>query len=444
MRVLHVPFGYYPSPQGGTEVYVTNLAKALQARGVTSIVAAPGDRNETYEWAGLSVHRFGKLPDAALASLYGEGDAVDAAEFGRILDRVLPDLVHFHALTPGASVLAMREVKVRRIPLIFTYHTPTVSCVRGTMMKWGRIPCDGTMDPRACSACALQAKGLPKIFSLALAALPARLLAWFGQKLGAGRLATAAQMPALVKKRHAVTRSAFEMSDHVVAVCDWVREVLKTNGVPANKLVQCRQGLPDAMPDVYAGEAIARPRLGLYSHENPLRLVFLGRLDQTKGIHVVVDAVRTHTALPVTLDVVGIAQGSAGERYRAQLQRLAAGDRRIKFCNAVESSAVVGRMRQYDLVVIPSQCLETGPLVVLEAFAAGRPVIGSRLGGISELVRDGVDGVLVPATQVAAWADAIGGLVASPDRLRALREGVRPPRRMALVAQEMFETYQHA
>lgn len=444
MRALHVPFGYYPSPHGGTEVYVAALGAKLQGHGVTSVIAAPGECNETYEWAGMTVHRFGTSPETELASLYGEGDVIAAAEFGRILDRVRPDLVHFHALTAGASVLAMREVKSRRIPLIFTYHTPTVSCVRGTMMKWGRIPCDGLMDARRCSACALHANGLPKIVSLAVAALPARPLAWFGRMLGAGRLATAAQMPALVNKRHAATRSAFEISDHVVAVCDWVHEVLRTNGVPAIKVILCRQGLPDAVPVLNSGKVSARPRLGNYSLENPLRLVFLGRLDQTKGIHVVVEALRMQAGLPVTLDVFGIAQGSGGERYREQLLGLAAGDRRIKFHNAVESSAVVARMRQYDLVVIPSQLLETGPLVVLEAFAAGTPVIGSRLGGISELVRDGVDGVLVAATDVAAWANAIGVLAASPDRLHTLRAGVQPPRQMTLVAQEMMAVYQHA
>jgi len=444
MRVLHVPFGFYPSPQGGTEVYVAALANALQALGVTSLIAAPGERNETYEWAGLSVHRFGTSPDAALAGLYGEGDPTAAAEFGRILDRVRPDLVHFHALTAGASVLAMREVKTRRIPLIFTYHTPTVSCVRGTMMKWGRIPCDGLMDARLCGACALHAKGMPKIVSLAMASMPTKPMVGIGRILGSGRLATAAQIPALVSMRHAATRTAFEISDHVVAVCGWVRDALRANGVPAEKVALNRQGFLGEISALDPDEVSDAASPACFSSTEPLRMAYFGRLDPTKGVHVVVEAVRMQAGLPVTLDVFGISQGAGGERYREQLACLAAGDSRIKFHDAVGSGAVVELMCQYDLIVIPSLCLETGPLVVLEAFAAGTPVIGSRLGGIAELVHGGVDGVLVDAADVGAWANAIGVLAASPSRLHALRAGVKPPRQMAVVAQEMMKVYQNA
>ena len=57
-------------------------------------------------------------------------------------------------------------------------------------------------------------------------------------------------------------------------------------------------------------------------------------------------------------------------------------------------------LSRIDVLAVPSQWLETGPLVVLEAFAAGTPVIGSDLGGIRELVSDGRDGLLVPHDDV--------------------------------------------
>ena len=78
----------------------------------------------------------------------------------------------------------------------------------------------------------------------------------------------------------------------------------------------------------------------------------------------------------------------------------------------VDSRSVTQAMRGCDLVAIPSQLLETGPLVVYEAFAAGVPVIGSRLGGIAELVTDGIDGLLVEADDPDAWSAAISSLAA--------------------------------
>jgi len=80
--------------------------------------------------------------------------------------------------------------------------------------------------------------------------------------------------------------------------------------------------------------------------------------------------------------------------------------------------------------------------VVLEAFAAGVPVLGSRLGGIAELVREDVDGILVEPASVAAWTAALQALAADPERCMRLRGGIRPPRTMTTVAAEMAALYQ--
>ena len=72
---------------------------------------------------------------------------------------------------------------------------------------------------------------------------------------------------------------------------------------------------------------------------------------------------------------------------------------------------VVERLSVYDVVAVPSQGLETGPLVVLEAFAAGVPVLGSAIGGIADKVNDGVDGFLVrPFDSETEWASALEAL----------------------------------
>jgi glycosyltransferase involved in cell wall biosynthesis len=99
-------------------------------------------------------------------------------------------------------------------------------------------------------------------------------------------------------------------------------------------------------------------------------------------------------------------------------------------------------MRGCDLVIVPSRCLETGPLVVLEAFAAGTPVLGAQRGGIAELVGNGVNGVLIPPEDPGAWAAAIAALADDRQRIAQLRAGIHPPRTMADVAHDMAEVYQ--
>ena len=106
------------------------------------------------------------------------------------------------------------------------------------------------------------------------------------------------------------------------------------------------------------------------------------------------------------------------------------------------SRGAVGEvMAQYDFVVVPSRWLETGPLVVYEAFASGTPVLGSRLGGIAELVTDGVDGILANADDPGNWAIALAELAGDLTRVDRLRAGIRPPRTMTDVATEMAQHY---
>jgi glycosyltransferase involved in cell wall biosynthesis len=99
------------------------------------------------------------------------------------------------------------------------------------------------------------------------------------------------------------------------------------------------------------------------------------------------------------------------------------------------------RLQEYDLLAVPSQLLETGPIVVLEAFAAGIPVAGSNLGGIAELVEHGVNGLLVDPASPESWAEALRRLSQDRDLLATLRSGIRPPRTMRDAAAELMAVY---
>lgn len=454
LTVLQIPFTYHPDPMGGTEVYAEALADRLKAHDIQSVVVAPGEANAATECRGLRVRRYALGAQVTdLGELFGEGDVTAAANFERVLDEERPDLVHLHAQTRGVSLRCLRAARRRRIPVVYTYHTPTATCQRGTLLRWGTEICEGVMQARDCTACALHGKGLPRPGAALLAALPEAVSALPGRAGLRGGLWTAVRMRELVALRQRCARAFLAEADHVVAVCEWVRAVLLRNGVPPDKITLSRQGLCQEDTKAERGKLKAEGseqkldvsafnvQPSAFREAKVFRVAFLGRLDPTKGVDVLVRAVRAAADLRIAVDIFGVAQGAAGGRYAEQLRAMAADDARITFQAPVPASEVVARLRDYDLLAVPSQWLETGPLVVLEAFAAGVPVLGSRLGGIAELVREDVDGILVEPASVAAWTAALRTLATEPDRLACLRTGIRPPRTMTTVAAEMAALY---
>ncbi len=433
MRVIQVPFCFYFDPVGGTEVYVEALSRHLQQKGVEVQIAAPAKMSQSYLYHQLPVHRYAVTDSIKnLREFYGEGDRQASWEFSKILDKEKPDLIHLHAFTRGVSLRLVQAAKQRDIPVVFTYHTPTVSCQRGTLLKWGSQICEGKVELRSCAKCSLQGLGLSRSSAELVGNLPPQIGKWLGELNLQGGVWTALRMTELIKIRQATLKALLSEVDHIVAVCNWVKDVLLINEVPPNKISVIRQGLCHQQPEPVNHSK--RPANGI------LRLAFMGRLDPTKGIHILIEALKAMPQLPINLDIYGISQ--PGSSYLQKLQILAEQDPRIKFKPAVAPEKVIPTLKDYDLLAVPSQWLETGPMVVLEAFAAGVPVIGSNLGGVAELVEHGGNGILVDSSSVDSWSQALQRLNQNKELIGRLRAGIDFPLGMKEVASQILSIYQ--
>lgn len=399
-------------------------------------VAAPAsDERETqYCWNDIPVYRYPISLKPSRAELRGQVTPRYFERFADWLHGYAPDVVHFHSHTRGVGVEHARLAHSLGARVIHTIHVPGVTCARGTMLRWGTTPCDGEMKPERCAACILRARHIP---------LPlARLLAKTPQ--GVSRRADASSFPITslftyreyVEARTGRVREYLALADKIVVVSQWLYEAFQRNGVPASKLVLCRHGVSD--------ELIAAGKIARESRQSSatLRVGYIGRFDPIKGVDVLVRAVKQlPRAVPLKLVLYGRAQTSAHHAYLDKLKALAVGDARIQFGGEVTSANWSEVMRGLDLLAVPSLCLETGPLVVLEAFAAGLPVVGSRLGGIAELVTDGVNGLLVAAGYTAAWTHALQTLACRVGRVELLAQNVPPVRRANTVLDQMMSLY---
>jgi D-inositol-3-phosphate glycosyltransferase len=217
-----------------------------------------------------------------------------------------------------------------------------------------------------------------------------------------------------------------------------VDRVVAANAVEREQLVRQYNADPGRIATIPCGvdtdlfrpgdPAEARRRLGLDG--GPV-VLYVGRLEPIKGLDTLFDAVASLRAagLPVTVQVVG---GDADEqspsgheghlRWRIRELGLTAS---VRFRGPQPQSTLRDYYVAADATVLPSY-YESFGMVALEAMACGSPVVGSRVGGLTTTVRDGVTGYLVPEGDAAALAQRLADLTADPDaRERLGREGVR-------------------
>jgi glycosyltransferase involved in cell wall biosynthesis len=250
-----------------------------------------------------------------------------------------------------------------------------------------------------------------------------------------GRVGTALSGKGLAAFKKATLAEAANDADRIVAVSQWLFEALRRNGISRNRLEICRHG---------AGVEGADPRLlkVLRRESASLVLGFLGRISEAKGLDVLVRAVREiDDRVSPRLIVFGVEQNEADRVYAERVRALAGEDSRIVFMGDLALDKTPAFLASVDVLAVPSQVQETGPLVVLEAFAAGTPVLGSDLGGIRELVQDGKGGILVAHDDVGAWARAISELMGRPGMLAALERSIPDVRSEQDVVREMEVLY---
>lgn len=442
MKILQLVPSFYPESIGGAELFAEALAKHLTKRNHQVLVAAPAAENRFYPHDGITVRRYAvsetRNLKALLESYRGEGDAAAAAEsFGQILDEEKPEIVHQHTFLTNGNFTLVRAARRRGIPVVFSHHSPAVTCSRGTLLRWGHEPCDGLMDQNLCSRCLLDSQGVARPLTAALAFLPHALRRglrrFFPRGLQKWILSDAWE---LTRARHSAIRSMMSEVNRIVVFSEWSHRLFRLNGIPAERIYFSPYGLrqPSALRFTQTKGANQR--------EGPLSAAYLGRLSEYKGVKILIQAFQEDPSLPAVLDIYGICINNHEIQCKIQLQNLVREDSRIRFPEAVPAAEILTLLGRYDVLLVPSQALETGPMVVLEAFAAGIPVMGSRLGGIEELIRDGVDGLLVAHDSPNAWRDALRRLGTDRELLERLKAGVRPPRTMEAVTDEMEVLYQ--
>ena len=407
MDVTHATGWYFPDASGGTEVYVDALVGALNGFGVTTRVLAGRESDESdggddYSWNDTPVHRYPVRPPRDIRQVHGDAPHGGFPEFTRHLSQCGSEIFHQHAWAYGCGIHHLRFARSLGLRTVLTVHVPSPLCLRGTMLHLGKSACDGVFQRGRFADCWLEGRGAGPLTRRLIAAVP-MALSRCASGMAGSRVLSALATEWLTQRHGDRLREAISLCDRVVAVCDWLYVALRANGVSDDQLVLSRQGVPPGVSSGGARPGASGHRADLPSR--PTRFGFLGRADPLKGLHLLIEAWQ-HLPVDsaVELHVHALAATEAEWRYLAQSMERAGSDERIRFLGPLPRSAVADALASLDALVVPSQLLETGPLVILEALAAGIAVIGSDLGGIRELLVDDPHGCLVQPADVSAWA----------------------------------------
>lgn len=210
--------------------------------------------------------------------------------------------------------------------------------------------------------------------------------------------------------RRAFDRLTAARVDRYVAVSQAVADGLALSGAAMDRVDIITNGVDPARL-----EAAATPDVPGLPEERVVSCI--ARLEPVKGVEFFVRA----AAFVDDARFVVAGTGSEESRLR-EIATAAAGGSPVSFLGAIPSSAAL--MARSAVVVVPSLSEAFG-LVAAEAMALSKPVVASSVGGLPEVVEDGVTGILVPPKDPIALAEAIGGLLGDPDRASAMGEAGR-------------------
>ena len=322
--------------------------------------------------------------------------------------------------------------------MFVTTHSGSLGflCQRGTLMQWGRQPCDGRVSPAKCAACALQHRGTPRPLADTMALIPPAASAL--ARHIPGRLGTLLGMPALIARNQDLQRQILRDVDGFVVLTQAAHRIVASNDGVAASLVLNRLGMRGEAAELE--QLRATPRARTRTH---LTVAYVGRFESIKGVH---DLARAMRALPASAQVHVEFRGPISNLRELavanELKAIVGPDAWVRFGDPIKPEQIFEYLRGIDLLCCPSRTLEGGPTVALEAMAVGTPVLGSRIGALAEILEDGVNGCLVPPNDAGALGRALLRIASDPaGTIDVWRRNLPDVRTMDDVVQQYLTMY---
>ncbi len=369
MKILLINNFHYR--KGGSEAVYFNMAEMLVRHGHEVIFFSCIDpKNEPSQQSGYFVAGNASLPKICGAIRYFYN-----REAKRNLERLIikerPDIAHVHLFWGGISPSIFGVLQKHRIPLVHTAHDYRMVCPAYTFR---------THSGKVCEEC----RG--RYFYKCML-----------RRCSKGNIIQSGIMAAEMYIRNSffnpirnidgfVFVSNFSESKHKYHMPEFAdtKSIVAYNTIPPldQKFISSKHGE---------------------------YFLFLGRLSNEKGINTLVESFLSQKN--INLKIVG----TGPEEDRLKVRVMDAGANNIEFAGYRNGDALKAIIRDSAFIIVPSECYENNPMTIVEAYSAGIPVIGARIGGIPEIVDDGRTGFLFTSGDSAALSKCIQKAAALTD-----------------------------
>lgn len=374
MKVVIAHNLYSSAQPSGENQIVESESAMLAAAGVTVLPLL----RSSDSIGSLSPLAKATLP---LSPMYNGGAQRELTE---LIRRERPDVLHLHNPYPLLSPWVVRTAHKHGVPVVQTVHNYRHVCADSTYFR----------DGHPCHDCLGKAFPLPAV----------RHSCYRGSRAQSVVMATTL----------AVHRSTWRTVDRYVALAPHIADHLRTFGITDAQITVKPNGIPDP---------------GRRLDETGDGFLYFGRLVDAKGVGLLLDAWERHGDGDFgTLRIAGDGP------LRGRVEAVAAARADVEYLGLVDHAEIPGVIRAASVVVVPSTYADALPTVILEAFANGRPVLGTDVGGTPYLL--GLDEHHEPAETPPGWVvPPEAGALAEKFGLAKLRAGALGP-----VARRRYET----
>lgn len=394
-RILVMAHAHPDFSLGGGEIAAYNLFKAYRkhdgvedawflgradrGRGATGAISLRRENEYLWEQSFRNLHLMKAVHQESLAT-----------SFADLLRAIKPTVVHtHHYLFLGLEYLRIIKQVDPNIRIVMTLHEYLAICANnGQMIKTG--------DFKLCSR---------ESFDECRQCFPDKTAEDFWLR------------------KH-FFMSHFDLVDQFVSPSEFLRQRYIAWGLKPEKIVVIENGQSDEPP---------LPSRPMSEQETRNRFGFFGQINPYKGLDVVLQALHE---LPkaarrkIVLEVHGANLEWQPAEFREKIEKLREPLIKqgvVRWIGPYQPHELRDRMAGIDWVVVPSIWWENSPMVIQEAFVCGRPIIVSNIGGMAEKVKNGVDGITVPAGNVLHWADVLKSISAWIDEWDCFRERIVSP-----------------